>query len=273
MDDIKREENPLFDNEAYVRELKKAGAEKKKKNGSFVFGLVTVIFSLIGFFGCILFALNFISASSEEKKAEQLSQYNKFLIPVAAVDPSHFDDITVSSMEQLIEIAVWSIMRSDLPPDKYDYSSGELAIPLADVENAFITYFGTQVQIKHQTVTGYGYEFSYNAEDGCYYIPLTTIEPLYTPVVTASEKKGDALTLTVGLINGNAWKQDNVSGEIIKPEPDKYIKVTLHSSGHSSFISAIRTTSLPETAIVEVFTTAIYEEVTASPAENTTVAQ
>ncbi|MBE6791687.1 MAG: hypothetical protein IKB08_07435 [Clostridia bacterium] len=268
MDDIRREENPLFDNEAYARELKRAGKEKKKKNGSFVFGLVTVIFSLIGLFSCVFFALNFITAKTEEKKAEQLSQYNKFLIAVAAVDPSHFDDITASSMEELIEIAIWSIMRSDLPPDKYDYSSGELAIPLGDVENAFTKYFGTQVPIKHQTVTGYGYEFSYNAEYGCYYIPLTTIEPLYTPVVTSSEKKGDSVILTVGLINGSSWKQDTVSGEISRPDPDKYIKVTLHSSGQGSFISAIRTTSLPETAIVEVFTTAKAEE-TSSAEEDT----
>lgn len=273
MDDIRREENPLLDNEAYIRELKRAGKEKKKKNGSFAFGLITVIFSLIGLFSCILFALNYITNKSEEKKAEQFSQYNKFLISVAAVDPSHFDDITASSMEELIEIAIWSIMRSDLPPDKYDYSSGELAIPLNDVESAFIKYFGTQVPISHQTVTGYGYEFSYNAEDGCYYIPLTTIEPLYTPVVTASETKGDAVTLTVGLINANSWKQDTASGEISRPDPDKYIKVTLHSSGQGSFISAIRTTSLPETAIVEVFTNAVTEEATAPAEENTAAVQ
>ncbi len=269
MDEIRREDNPLLDGEAYRQEIYNSRKIKQKKNISFVFGFVTVIFSLIGLFGCVFLALNFFSNKTAQKKEAQFEEYNRFLVAVAAVDPSHFDDITASSMEELIEIAVWSIMRSDLEPDKYDYSSGELAIPVSDVENAFVKYFGTQVSIIHQTVTGYGYEFSYNEEDGCYYIPLTTLEPLYTPKVTAAETKGDALTLTVGLINANAWKQDNINGEISRPDPDKYVKITLHTAGQGSYISAVRSTSLPETAIVEVFTTKKAEEETT--AEETTL--
>ena len=249
MDDFAKENNPLFDNDTYHQEIIKNQKTKRSKNLSFFFGLTVVIFSLVGFFGCIFFSLNFFGSMSAQKQKARFSEYDKFFVAVAAVDPDSFDDITAASMDELIEIAIWSIMRSDMEPDKYDYSSGELAIPLYDVEQAFIRYFGTQMAIEHRTVTGYGYEFSYSEQDGCYYIPLTTLEPLFTPQVTETEEKGDTVTLTVGFINASSWKQDNETGDISRPEPDKFVKITLRTSGNSSFISAIRSSSLPETAM------------------------
>ncbi len=252
MDDTVREGNPLFDNEnAYRRELGRRKEEAARKFG-FVFGLLAVVFSLIGFAACILWGVNFIKDRGQEKKAQEMSAYNQFLVAVAAVDPTPFDDITGASSEELIEIAVWSIIAADLDPDKYDYSTGELALPVAEVEAAYTKYFGTDKPGVHTSVTGYGYEFSYNAEKSCYYIPLTALEPFYTPEVTDIEKKGDSVILTVGLINSGVWKQDSVTGALSRPEPDKFIKVTMRASGGASFISAIRSANLPETAIVDV---------------------
>lgn len=255
MDEMTRENNPLLNNGELRNDFLRSQKESRRKNMNFVFGLAVVIFSLIGFFGCIAFVVGHISERSKIKTEAEFDAYNEFLIAVAAVDPLPFDDITAADMGELVEIAVWSIIGSDLEPDKYDYSSGELAIPAADIEAAYVKYFGTHLPIKHQSVTGYGYEFSYSAEDGCYYLPLTAIEPVYTPKVTDAVKKGDTVTLTLGLINSSAFRQDAKTGEVTEAEPDKYIKVTLRTSGGSSYIGAIQTTSLPETAIVEVFTT------------------
>jgi len=253
MDDFIKDGSPLLENrEAKLRDLESRKKTESKKRFSFFFGLITVIFSLIGFMGCILTGINFIKARGEEKKNRDFLSYNEFLVAVAAVDPAPFDDITAASSEELIEIAVWSIIGADMEPDKYDYSSGELAIPVSDVEQAYTRYFGTDKPIVHTSVTGYGYEFSYNAEKGCYFIPLTAIEPFYTPDVTDAEKKGDSVTLTVGLINSNVWKQNSKTGELSRPDPDKYIKVTLRTSGGMTHIGAIRSTNLPETAIVDV---------------------
>lgn len=253
MDNNIYEGNPLLENkEAYLRELEKRKKTESKKRFSFIFGLATVVFSLIGLGGCILTGIGFIRTQGEEKQSREFDAYNEFLVAVAAVDPAPFDDITGASSEELVEIAVWSIIGAELEPDKYDYSTGELAIPVSDVETAYTRYFGTDKPIVHTSVTGYGYEFSYNAEKGCYFIPLTAIEPFYTPRVTASEKKADSVTLTVGLINSNVWKQNSVTGELSRPEPDKFIKVTLRTSGGASYIGAIRSTNLPETAIVDV---------------------
>ncbi len=253
MDEIMREDNPLLENnEAYMRDISRRVKEESRKRFAFFFGLIAVVFSLIGFIGCITAGVNFIRAQGEEKKSRDFDFYNQFLVAVAAVDPAPFDDITGASSEELVEIAVWSIIGSDLDPDKYDYSTGELALPVAEVEAAYTEYFGTDKPISHTSVTGYGYEFSYNAEKSCYYIPLTALEPFYTPRVTDIETRGDSVILTVGLINSNVWKQDSVTGEISRPEPDKFIKVTMRTAAGASFIGAIRDTNLPETAIVDV---------------------
>ena len=270
MEEMKNENNPLLEkSEMYHLELLRGREKERRKKFSFVFGFIVVIFSFIGFFGCVLSGVNLFMEKAAEKKTQDFESYNEFLVAVAAVAPDPFDDITGASMEELIEIAVWSIIGADLEPDRYDYSSGELAIPVYDVEQAYVRYFGTDMPISHRSVTGYGYEFSYNAEDGCYYIPLTTIEPFYTPDVTQTELKGDTVILTVGLINANAWKQDARTGEISKPDPDKFIKVTLRTSGRDSYISAIRSTNTPETALVQVFTTEVVTEI----AETTAVAE
>ena len=93
-----------------------------------------------------------------------------------------------------------------------------------------------------------------------YFIPLTTVEPLYTPVVTEGETKGDTIILTLGLVNASAWQQDAETGNMEMPDPDKFVKVTLRKTAGSVVISAIQTSSRPETAIVEVFTTKVPEE-------------
>ncbi len=246
--------------ESYRAELRSRNREARKKRINFVVGIAVIIFAFIGFFGCIFQTVSYFAVKQEDKKNDTLDTYQGFMLPVAAVDPAPFDDITGAPMEELVEIAVWSILGADLDPSDYDYSSGELAIPASQIEAAFIRYFGNDVTISHCSVTGYGYEFSYDPDTNMYFIPLTTVEPLYTPVVTEGEIKGDTVVLTLGLVNASAWQQDAQTGNMEIPDPDKFVKVTLRKTAGSVVISAIRTTSRPETAIVEVFTTKAPED-------------
>lgn len=222
--------------------------KQKSSHTRFIAGLLVLIFALTGFIGVLVQGIGYISSVSDRKQQENNNAYNSFLIPVVAVDPSPFDDIATASKDQLVEIAIWAIISSDLNPDEYDYSSGKLAIPVEKVNEAYYKYFGSQTEIKHQTVEGYGYEFSYDAADSVYYIPLTSIIPVYTPVVTGSEKKGEATVITVGLINSSVWMQDNNTGNLTAAQPEKYIKITLRTTGGESFISAVQSSAAPETA-------------------------
>ena len=225
-------------------------AVKKQKTSHtrFIAGLLVLVFALTGFIGVLVQSAGYLSSLGERKKNALNSEYNSFLIPVVAADPTPFDDIATASKAELVEIAIWAILSSDLNPDEYDYSSGKLAIPVEKVNEAFYKYFGTQTEIKHQTVEGYGYEFSYDPADSVYYIPLTSIIPVYTPMVTGSEKKGEATIITVGLINSSVWMQDNVTGNLTAAQPEKYVKITLRKTGKESFISAVQSSATPETA-------------------------
>ena len=262
----------------YQDELDKKRKEMKKKNFHFFVGLMVVIFSLVGFIGCIVQGVSVVLEKQDMKNKAALETYSGFMLAVAAVDPEPFDDITAAPMEELVEIAVWSIIGSDLEPEKYSYSSDELVIPASEVESAFLRYFGTAVVIEHCSVTGYGYEFSYSADDNAYYIPLTTIEPLYTPHITDAQVKGDAVIVTLGLINTNSWQQNSQTGDMETPDPDKIIKVTLRKSGGYTAIGAIQTSARPEISIADIInsaenTTTVAVESSTAAADSTTEAE
>lgn len=240
-----------LDMQAYAQnQIKKS----KKKGLGFAVGLIIIVFALVGIALSGVNVYNYFVEKNSIKNQEELSPYNKYFIPVAAVDPTPFDDVGTAKNEELIEIAVWGIIGSNLNPEEYEYTDKELLIPAEKIESSFRYYFGNNVAITHCSVTGYGYEFAYDAEENTYYIPLTAIEPLYTPYVSEIETKGDTEIITLGLINSGAWKQDSETGDFSRPEPDKYIKITLIHSGSTKYISAVRSSSIPETAIVDIFT-------------------
>ena len=139
---------------------------------------------------------------------------------------------------------------------------------------AYTALFGTQRPMEHRSVEGYGYQFKYSEEDGAYFIPMTNLEPLYTPRVVSAETKGGATVVVCGLINSSAWTQDPVTGEMVVPEPDQYIRVTFRSASGLDYISAVQSMGLPETAIpASVPTTAppqTEQALTEPPAETTT---
>ena len=104
-------------------------------------------------------------------------------------DPDPFDDITKANKNQLIDISVWSILKSNLSPDKYEYSEDGMIIPEEDVTAEFHKLFGTDTEPEHATVNGYGYTFTYDSAKHTYSIPLTGIVPTYTPDVIKVQKK------------------------------------------------------------------------------------
>lgn len=251
----------------------KTTVSKRKKVIGFIVGLVIMIFAVFGVLGLVSVGISAIRQGKEEKLQQQYAEYNEFLIPAAAIDIQPFDDITHAAMSELVEMSVWSILNSDLDPAAYNYSDGRLVIPAAQVKAEFERYFGTDVPIVHCTVEGYGYEFTYDATNGVYYIPLTTITPIYTPRVTSTEKKGSSVTVTCGLSNASLWTQNKLTGEMNAPQPDKYIKVTLRTIGKTMYISAIQSSSTPEVAGTSAPAASEAEgEITLAPAAETTEA-
>ncbi len=253
-----------------------AKAERKQKYPDkigFLLGLVVLIFAVLGIVLSVVFAVNYIGETTDT--GSEYANYNVFLEPVAAVDPDPFDDISSANTEQLINTALWNILSKDTTPDTYSYSNGFMLIPAADVKAAYSAIFGTQPanSLKHQTVQGYNTVFEYDATAAVYKIPVTTISPIYTPQVISVEKSGTSLEVTVEYLSSESWLKDD-EGNMLPPEPDKTVKITMREENGSYFINAVQTISatipevvLPEGEEIEEPNTADFTK----PPESTTI--
>lgn len=222
--------------------------EKKHKGthkAAFPIGLLVTLLAFIGLATVIVLCATAIRNAAE--KSKDYSEFNKLLTPVVLIDPSNFDDITKADMSELIEMSIWSILKSDISPDTYQVGEGGIIIPEADVTAQFQKLFGIEVKPVHATVEGYEYEFTYDADAKTYTIPITGVVPIYTPKVIDKKETSDQIILTVALLSGEAWQQ-SADGAMVEPIPDKYIKVTLRVKDGTQFISAIQATTTPEVA-------------------------
>lgn len=259
----KKEKKATEEKEIKFRKQKKEKAPKEKKmkkrrgthKAAFPVGMLVILLAAVGVVTIVIAAVNGIGGAIEKNK--NFDEYNKLLTPVVLIDPDNFDDITKADMSQLINISIWSLLKSDITPDRYDSNENGMIIPQADVEAQFKKLFGTEIAPVNITVKGYGYEFAYDADAGVYTIPLTGVVPIYTPKVVDKTTSSDTIVLTVACLSGEAWEQGS-DGQMIEPSPDKYIKVTLRIKDGAQYISAIQATTAPETAT------------TASQAEKTT---
>ncbi|MBQ6066484.1 MAG: hypothetical protein IJK89_06645 [Clostridia bacterium] len=259
---------------AYRDAMRKATGEKRSelrsRRAQFAVGVFVVIFAIFGFACAVVLGVRGVSAYQTKRNEERCAAYAARLIAVAAVDPEPFDDISAASMEDLIKVSVWSIVGAGVDPNRYTYANGELCVPQADVEAAYASYFGTQRPIVHGSAEGYGYTFQYSAEDAAYYIPMTTMEPLYTPRVTSVETKSGATVVTCGMISSGLWEQDAVTGDITAPDPDKFVRVTFRGAVGAEYINSMQSLGLPETAIPSVSNAAEPQPETDAPSAETT---
>lgn len=239
---------------------KKAKHKKGSRRWAFPLGLLIAVLALVGAVTIVVAGVAAVKEAVE--KSRNFDEYNTLLTPVVMNDPDAFDDITKADPAQLIDISIWSILKSDLSPDRYTYGESGMLIPEADVTAEFEKLFGTEIQPTHATVEGYGYEFAYDATKQMYTIPLTGVVPTYTPQVVDIEKRNNTIILTVGYLGGDQWAQD-AEGNMVAPEPDKYMRVTLREKDGAQYISALQ-----NTAATEIATTAQSEqpvETTAAP--------
>lgn len=232
---------------------KTVSARKHRRNkAAMPVGIVVIIFAVIGLAAVIagiIFGVGKLTDQSAKK-----SEYESFITPVIMFDPDPFDDVTKGNQEQLINAAIWALLKSDLDTSVYATDDGNLSIPQADVEKYFSKLFGPEAKPEHRSVTGLGYEFSYDSAKQVYIVPITGVEPIYTPRVFEISKKGNTVELLVGYLGSSQWAQAE-NGDMVEPEPDKYVTVVLRESADGYYVSAIRSTNAPETESAPTTTT------------------
>ncbi len=214
---------------------------KKKSPLNFIVGLIVVILTVIGLISVIDFVSDKVQSTANKSKQEQTQLYEDFISPVIMNDPDTFDDITKANLQQLLSIAIWSVIDGGADPEKYEYTDGGMLMPQKEVEDEFVSLFGNEITLSHSTVDGGdGVTFKYSKKKQCYVIPITGIMPIYLPDVTEVNEKDNSVVLTVGYLASADWVQDS-EGNMVPPEPGKYMKITLgKNSDGSFFVKAIQ---------------------------------
>lgn len=232
--------------------MAKENSERSRRNT--IVGVIVLVLAVIGAVTIISSAVRAISGSFDN--SEKLEEYKAFVAPVIMSDPTPFDDVINADQSQLLSISIWSLLSGGLDPDTVEYSGTGMLLTKAMVEAEFSRLFGTDVAPLHQTVDGGdGIQFEYNSKTGKYTIPLTSVDPVFSPMIADVSERGSTIILTVGCLSGEDWKQA-ANGDMIAPEPEKYVKIYLRSSGDSYYISSLKdtdpleasTTSEPETS-------------------------
>lgn len=222
-------------------------AKKNKRNGkknplALPIGIIASILAVIGLITVIGFTVDTVRNFTD--KTADKKEYEEMLTPVVMFDPDPFDDLTQADVSQLLNSAVWALLMSDEGADKYPYSEGEtfgIVVPQADIEQYFISLFGTEIDIAslHSSIDMSEYEITYDAALKSYILPITGVESAYTPKVYEIEEQGSSLILSVGYIGNRAWVQIE-DGEYTAPEPDKYMKITIRERDGGMYVSSIQ---------------------------------
>lgn len=242
-------ERPVETNAAPAPEPVKK--KEKRRPMYLIAGVLVLALSVVGVVRLLGLAAGSLQEKKRQAEQEKLAEYNRYLIPVAAVDMEPFDDVSAADPARLVELAVWTVLNDSPDPAVFSYAEdGSLLVPVDAVGQAFADYFGVGVLPVHQTVEGYGYQFVYDPANASYRIPLSTITPVYVPRVTDAEERGDTVVLTCGFVNAGVYAQDPVSGALEEPSPDKYMYITLRTAGGARYISAVQTAATPETAVI-----------------------
>ncbi len=214
--------------------------KKKRSKPNLIVGLLVLSLALVGCVAVVITALQGIDKTISNKNAEKYGAYEKFIAPVIMNDPDTFDDVTVADPDQLVSIAIWSVLDSNPEPDKYEYTDDGMILPEKEVEEKFSSLFGDEIKITHSNVDGGGIDFRYSEKKKAYVIPITGITPIYTPKVTQAKERASTVELTVGYLYSADWQQDS-QGNMTAPEPGKYMKITLGINGDGTyFVRAIQ---------------------------------
>ncbi len=198
--------------------------KKKNRIVPFIIGLLILVLAV---FGIVKISGMIKDAAEKKKNAEaDYSPYTDYLTWVVGIDPDPFTDITKANYDDLLNIAICTLLTDGVKTGEYNVTDEGLIVPATDVEEYFVNMFGTDVQIVHSSIVGYGYQFTYNEKSRSYTVPITGVTPPFTARIESAEHTGSLVTLRVGYV-GTSNIEVGIDGTLSAAQPDKYRNITL----------------------------------------------
>lgn len=168
-------------------------------------GLVVIVLAVVGVISLAVTGIN--NHQKDQQKLKEDLTY--FISPLAYYTPVAFEDVNKTAQDALILSAIYRITESErirqLQEDDLEYSYetddyGRLALPVADVAEAYAALYGKEAKPFYHTVgeTDNPYScYEYNAAKELYYVPADSSESLYDVFVDTVKQQGDTYTLDV----------------------------------------------------------------------------
>ncbi len=198
--------------------------KEKKKKAPFIAGLAVLCLAAVGLANIIGAITDKVAPKGDESK--EYTEYSTFLTWVVGVDPTPFSDVTKADKNELLNIALCSLLQNDKTTASYEVTEKGLVVPKADVEKQYARMYGAETPIVNANVVGYGYEFTYDVGRECYYVPITGVSPVFSVRIESVKKTGGIIELRVGYIGVNNVEV-KPDGTLEPASPDKYATITL----------------------------------------------
>ncbi len=172
--------------------------------------------------------------------SDELERFESFISPVVMMDPAPFTSYENLEDDMLLQSSLWAALTGE-GRSSYSYDeNGLLLVPSSDVNVAAAKLFGADVHIIHRSFDDTDASYLFDPEISAYRVPSVN-KVAYSPSITAMQKNGDNIVLTVGYVApGNIWTTEPIDGsENSEPTPEKYMLYTLTKSEQGYYISSL----------------------------------
>lgn len=196
-------------------------------------GLLVIALSVVGVISLVTMGVNSYRNSRQQLKDE----LTYFISPLAYYTPTAFDDVNRSDQDALLLSAIYKLTEEErirqLREDDLEYTYeiddyGRLALPIADVAEAYASLYGAEAEPLYRTIgeTDSPYScYEYNAAKELYYVPADSSESLYNILVDTVKNRGDTYTLDVCYVPESNLKIDERGNTVAPTRSDaQYIQ-------------------------------------------------
>ena len=171
-------------------------ARKRQHKWAFPLGLLLVALAIVGAVSLANLAVQGVRVLLDD--SAELVRYEVFLANVIARDPDPFDAPERGNQAQLLDIALWSLLRREdnQPADFLMDDYGNLMVPQEVAAERFRLLFGVELSA-HMTVETDGFDFIYDPDAQVYRIPIAGELMIFVPRIVEANRTGGSVELTV----------------------------------------------------------------------------